>query len=417
MRRRSNWLDNNVFVRLISVMLALALWIGVHSNSAPPAGANLASTTATLRGVPVVVLAPAGMMAVSVRPDRVSVRLTGSVFDVALVQAQSGGLRVVANALHLRAGVHEVVTAVENPPTSAVDYALLPGRAVIDLQRRVTAHFAPQVRIAGAPANGQRVGTPGLSVHRVAVTGPASLVGEVAGVAATVNISGVQGTLIRSVALVPVTRAGLAVSGLRCTPASATVDIPILNQLRRLPLYATTTGAPAPGYVIDSVEVTPAFVVASGPSKQLAGVGGIALPPVHVANWSTAHTITLMIPAPFVGARISQPTAQVTVAIGRGAPVTAGNVPVQITGGRPSLRYTLAGPGVAGMQLIGPPASMSAFQPQDAQAFADVGGIVKPGRYSLPVTVSLPDHVRLVSVAPKVVTVIAQAAPHRGAGG
>ena len=410
MRRRSSWLESNLFVRLISVALAFALWIGVNSNSASSTpGGGLTTTTAVLSNVPLVVLTSKNMVPMTVKPSRVDVGLAGSVLDVAMVQAQSGGLRVVANAMHMGPGVHEIHTAVENPPTSAVQYTVKPTIAVVALAEKLTNYATPTVRLIGAPALGDEFGKPVTDVSRVAVTGPEPLVKRVVGVNAQMDVNGAQATVTRSVSLVPVDSAGNQVPGVVCKPSSTTVTVPVIQRMRRIPLMISTSGTPAQGYVVGGVRISPSYVLAGSLSKQAATVPAIVLPPVDVTNWSSSHTMVLTVPAPFAGAHIGTPAVTVTVTVEKGVAELMNQVPVQIIGQNPGLKYGLTGPQTVSVEILGPLAEMGSLQSQFVQAYVNVGGMKQGQVTQLPVTVSLPAYMQATQLTPPTVSVSATA--------
>ncbi len=411
MRRRSSWLESNAFVRLISVALAFALWIGVNSNTASTsvAGGGLTTTSAVLANVPMVVLTSPNIVPMTVKPSRVDVGLAGSVLDVAMVQAQSGGLRVVANAMHMGPGIHEIHTAVENPPTSAVQYTVKPSVAVVALAEKVTSYMTPEVRLSGTATLGDRFGKPAADVSRVAVTGPEPLVKRVTGVVARMDVNGAQNTVVRTLPLLPVDRSGGTVSGVVCKPAVATVTVPVIQRMRRIPLVISTSGTPAQGYVVGSIQVSPSYVLAGGLSKQAAIVPAIALPPVNVSNWNASHTMLLTVPAPFAGARLNTPVATVTVNVEKGVTELMNQMPVQLTGRQKGWKYEVVGPDTVSIQILGPVSEMGDLQSQYVQAYVNVSGVKSGAVARLPVSVSLPNFMQSVQVTPTTVSVSAVA--------
>lgn len=417
MRRRGGWLDNNTFALVISILMAFAVWLAVSTNGSGSPAAGIATESAVISGVPVSVLAHGGMMAVSVRPGKVDIEVQGSVLDVTLTKAQAGNIRVVANALNLSPGSHRVAVHVENLPTPAVVATPQPASTVVDIQQKASMYVAVKPVLNGVPAGGQRVGRPLVSVRRVLVTGPEVLVRQVARVEATLDIGGAQNSLTRNVALVAVSKSGLPLTTLKCEPSTATVSVPILEQDKQVPLYATTTGRPAPGMVVAAIGIEPTSVLVSGPSGLLHKTTVIVLPPIDVSNWEIGHTLVLSVPAPFDGAKLNTPAARVTVQIVPGVTVTEGQVPVQIIGQRSGYAYQWAGPQTVSVQVIGAPGQIANFQAQDIQAYVDVQGLAKLGRTALPVTVSLPQGISLVSVTPATLPVMAGRGPSRAGGG
>lgn len=405
MKRRSGWLESNLFVRLLSLLLGFTLWVMVNSGAGNQSANGLASTTAVLHNIPVTVYTSPQMIAVSVRPRKLDVSVTGSIIDVATVEAESAGIRAVAKAGNLGPGVHQVPVVIENVPTSSVTYTPQSTTVETDLQQKISAYLAPQIQLQGTVEAGLTVGRPRMSSTRVRVSGPDTLVHQVSRLALPINVSGAQGEILRSVPVVAVDAAGRPLSGLSLEPSSVFVRLPIHGQQSAIALQVQTIGTPAPGYAVTSVQVQPGDVLVYGPSTALQGVHSITLPPVDVKGWTTGKTVYETVPIPFAGGRISQPLVAVTVTVGPSASVRISNVPVQLAYTHGAYAYHITGGGLVELTITGPPQEVEGLTAQDVQAFANVNGLL-PGKQALvPVRVTLPPGCRVLAIAPGSVVV------------
>lgn len=408
MKRRGSWLYNNNFVRLLSVVMGIALWVIVNSSSlSSSSGLN---TSQTIRNVPVEVLTAPHMLAVQIQPRRVNINIYGTLIDVTLAQAQASGIRAIANAVNLGPGVHHIPLAVEGG-TAAVSYAPQTTTASVYIEQKVTASFRPQVTVVGDPAAGLVSAKPILSARRILVTGPDKAVHQVRGVEVHIDVSGSNNSVSRIVPVIPVGADGRIISGVSCSPSTETVTIPIHNPVQPYNLVATTTGAPKGGLVVGSISISPAQVGVSGSTATLTQRPSIVLPPVDVTGWTSNRTVQVPIPIPFPGGRLTTPYAQVTVTLVPGAVMSLSGLPVNLVGQRPGVSYRIVGAPTVDILLQGPATLVQNLTVGDAQPYVDVSALTPGQKLSLPVGVALPANSVLKSVTPGYLTVVASRMP------
>ncbi len=398
MKKRGSWLEYNNFVRLLSLVMGVALWIIVNSSPNGQVSSGLANTTQVLRNVPLEVVTSPNTVAVTQSPARVNISITGNILDVATVQAESSGIRAVANALSVGPGTHQVSVIVENVPTSSVNYAPQPSSAVVDLQAKVGVSIKPQIHVVGAVMSGLTVYKPITSVARVLVSGPDTLVRQVTGVTARMDIAGSGQSVTRIVPVLPIGKDGKVIPDVTCTPATIMVTIPIRNPVHRVRLAATTIGTPAGANAVSAISVSPAHIMVQGASQSVDGLANIVLPPINVSKWTGTKTIRVPIPTPFPGARLSTPEAQVTVTLAPRGTITVAGVPIVFIGKKAGLTYTANVSGTA-ITVTGPAQQLSVLQPSDLEGYINVSGLKPGSRAKLPVSVSLPRFVSLQTMA------------------
>ena len=402
MKRRSLF-DNNLFVRLISVVLGLLLW-AVVSASSNNQGYGLATTTQVLHNIPVIVLTSPQMMATSERPVRVNLSISGSIFDVATVQADTSGIRAVANATALGPGVHQVPIIIENTPTSAVSYVPETPYAEVTIQERVASPFTLKVKVVGKPIAGLRLGPPIASVKKIIVSGPDSLVHKVTAVKATVDITGSSESVTRMVPVLPVNRQGQVVQGVFCNPETVTLSVPVLSPVHQMDLVPSVVGQPAAKWSVAKVTVQPSSITVVGePFSQLPAY--LILPSVNVAGFAHSKTFTIAVPLPFNGANLSARFAQVRVELAPRATITWQGIPIKIMGGTRGDVYSIQGPQYVRVTITGANSQLAGYQIQDVNAYVDVGGLKLNKSTVLPVTVVVPNNLTMVSVAPAKIAV------------
>ncbi len=404
MRRRSLF-DNNLFVRLISVVLGFLLWV-VVSFSSNSQGTGLATTTQVLHNIPVIVLTSPQMMATSERPVRVNLSVSGSIFDVATVQADSSGIRAVANATTMGPGKHQVPIIIENSPSSAVTYVPETPYAEVNIQERVASPFSLNVKVVGKPQAGMRLGLPISSNNQIVVSGPDALVHQVTAVKALVDVTGSTDSVTRMVPVLPVNKNGQVVQGVFCNPETVTISVPVLSPVHQLQLVPFITGQPAAKWSVASVSITPSSISVTGP-LQAKLPSYLTLPPVDVARLTHSKTFTVAIPAPFNGAKLSVPVAQVRVELAPKGSTTLQGIPIKIMGNTRGHQFTIQGPQFVRLTITGADSELENFQSQDVSVYVDVSGLKLNKPTMLPVTVVVPSYLSVAKVLPDRVAVVA----------
>ncbi len=404
MKRRSLF-DNNLFVRLISVVLGFLLWV-VVSFSSNSQGTGLATTTQVLHNIPVIVLTSPQMMATSERPVRVNLSVSGSIFDVATVQADSSGIRAVANATTMGPGKHQVPIIIENSPTSAVTFVPETPYAEVNIQERVASPFSLHVKVVGKPQSGMRLGEPISSNNQIVVSGPDALVHQVTAVKALVDVTGSTQSVTRMVPVLPVNKHGQVVQGVFCNPETVTISVPVLSPVHQLQLVPFITGQPAAKWSVASVSVTPSSISVTGPLQaQLPSY--LTLPPVDVARLTHSKAFVVAIPAPYNGAKLSVPIAQVRVELAPKGSTTLQGIPIKIMGNTGGHQVVIQGPQFVRLTITGANSQLANFQSQDVSVYVDVSGLKLNKPTLLPVTVAVPNYLSVAKVLPDRVAVVA----------
>src|SRR5512141_1657820 len=139
---------------------------------------------------------------------------------------------------------------------------------------------------------------------RVTVSGPQSVVRQVVGVRADVQIQPSGIDVDQDVQLVPVDGVGHAVRTVDVTPSTARVTIPVFSdrQTRSLPVNPVLSGAPAAGFEIAGVTADPPVVLVEGDADQLAQLVSVDTSPIPVTGVSANTTVqtTLALPTGIV---------------------------------------------------------------------------------------------------------------------
>ena len=167
--------------------------------------------------------------------------------------------------------------------------AVQPPDVRISAEAAATREFAITVRVSGEPPAGFRIAenSPLSAEPALAeVSGRADLVETVASIEIEVNVSGVrESSLVIQSDLVARSAGGNRVD-VTVSPARAraTVQIEQIVSQRLLTVTPVIEGNPAPGYLIASVSVDPATVIANGPTNVVEGLTSFRSETVNITG-------------------------------------------------------------------------------------------------------------------------------------
>jgi YbbR domain-containing protein len=279
-------------------------------------------------------------------------------------------------------------------------------------------HKSVSVRVeepAGSIPTGLTLGTQTLSVQQVDVEGAQSVVAKVAYAQALVRIDASGLDFTDNVDLVAVDATGAEVTGsLQLNPRTVHVQIQIGSQLRTqtVPVSPVITGAPAAGYNISAINVTPAVVGVRGQADALALLHGVAATKaisIAGATGDVSVQVSLNLPS---GVQAPGVTT-VSVVVHLQSPSSSRTVSVGVApdGARSDRIYTLSTPSIT-VTLGGATAALDAFDTSTLVATVSVGAL-DVGTHAVQVSIALPPGIKALSVNPLTiqVTVAAPATP------
>ena len=382
---------------LLAIGLASALWIVVQ-NEQNPDRTDIPNLT-----VPVdVVNAPPGLVVVSEAPQiQVRVRMPSESWAL----LRPGSFRATASAAQAVPGVNELPVQVEalEPRVRAVD----PIPPLVNVAfEEVTERVVPvRLNITGNVPFGYAYATPRIAPENVTVTGSSSAVQRVEAAVVDIRLDSLTVSLDATYAPRAIDARGGEVRGVRTTPSTVNVEVPIQQQVgyKEVGVRPVVQGRVAAGYLLQPVEVEPSSVTIVGPPATLANVNFAETEPIDVANISSSVVRRSQVVAP-PGLSLLQ-TDPVSVTL-RVTPITVSQT-IRLA---PSAQNLGAGLQLVGdvphvdVALSGPAPTLQTLKPGDFQVVLDLAGL-GPGRHEVEPRVTVPAGFSLEGVTPPRVTV------------
>ncbi len=392
------FLEKDLTVKILSVLLAIILWFQVTSDeSATP------RRVFERVGVQVVGLDPA--LALVDADQRPAVRVTVQGSQLSLNRVRAGDVRAQVNLAAAQPGTALYRVEVTVPKgVNITDVA--PSTLSLAIEPRTTRQVPIQVRTVGDVTSDYVIGQPVAKETQATVTGPKSRVDAVGYVVGLADVKGVTEDARRTVHLTAVSPDGKEIGGLVLAPESIGVTVPVtkLPPGAILPVNVRTSGQVAAGYRVGGVKAQPAQVRLRATPDQLKGINSVDTAVIDLAGATgpIVREVDLAVPA---GTYVVQP-ARVAVTIDvvpdlltRRLP----NLPVRVRNLRDEKKATLA-PSVVTAAISGPRAQVEKLGPDDVVLFVDAANL-GAGTQQLLVQAELPAGVQFVEAEPRTIQV------------
>jgi YbbR domain-containing protein len=395
----------NTGLAALSVVLAFGIWI-VVTQTDNPSRSTIVNQDITVEPVNI----PSGVAVVEPLPA-IRVRVTAP--EDVTKDLSAADFQATVNLDGYTVGQYEIQPTVTTQKRNVRIDEIIPvgqenssGEKVrINLAELKSKIVPVTVEVGGSPAAGFTMGDATSDDTSVTVSGPKSVVDRVAKVVASINIDSRTEDVDQSVHLVARSAEGELIQGVRIDPAitGITVDISQEKFSRPVTINPRITGAPAPGYNVISISVSPPTVTVSGSRELVNSISTIDTKSIDLddASADVIKTVSLDLPtgAEITGSTSVTVTIKIAAAQGNfvfAVPVTARNLgdDVAITGALPVVNVT----------IFGPLPELQTVTPNDLSATIDLSGD-DPGEHREQVQVTAPGTSRVTAVNPSEITV------------
>jgi YbbR domain-containing protein len=283
-------------LRILSVLLALLLWLYVN-NEQNPVHSQLLTVTLQQRGL------PQNMSVSGSIPQSVSIRVQGTRSQLATLTAAD--FEAVLDLTGLGEGEHSVQVRVGSPPGLQVQAN--PNRVAIALESIVEQQVPVTVALNGSPLKGFYVLAPVAAPQVATVKGPRSRVGAITQLGVAVDVEGVNSNIEKTLPLP-------AQSGVSISPASVRVTVPVTQlPAKTVPVRTGVTGTPMPGYEVIAIMASPAEVQVTAPPEVLAGIKWLEAEKVNINGAAGDVQVSTAVTPPANAVEVKPSVVETTV--------------------------------------------------------------------------------------------------------
>jgi YbbR domain-containing protein len=242
------------------------------------------------------------------------------------------------------------------------------------------------------------------------ISGPASLVSQVAAVTVPLDLSNQRSTFESDVRPIPVDIDGNIVDGVTSTPATVhtTVTLSQSETVRELNVRPQLVGELPIGYFLTSVQYSPTSVYVTVPGGSLDSLpDSLFTTAIDLSNRTDDFTVVVPVELPN---RAVIPVSQSNITVTVGVDAQTGTrqfneVRVELIGAQPNFAYQLD-PGNVSVIFTAPEPLLQTLEEADVRVTVDVSTIASVGTYRLTPTVPLAQNETFsVNVLPAEITV------------
>ncbi|MGQ9549098.1 MAG: CdaR family protein [Roseiflexus sp.] len=394
---------------LLALILAFTLWVFVSYTQNPDRSIAYDNVPVDIEGLAsgLIVIDKEGLP----RTQRPEVDITILADDETVRNVRVSDLRPFVDLSGRGPGEHNVPVNVVTTRSLRLQASADPEYLLIRLDQEISRTVTLTVETTGVVPFGFEARAPQVTWRRqpvtsVTVRGPQGRVERVALVRARVDIDRLTANYNSPRTLEPVDTDGQPIAGVTVDPATVDVLVPIIPSvgLKRVPVLPSIAGAPASGYIVAGVTVSPLLVTLTGSSGPLDDAENVVTENVEVTGAAQTFTRTVaLIPPRGTQLRFGEPPEAVVtvtiVPINRPFQVTV-PASVQATGMNNGLLVSLS-PAIVSATVTGSLPQLDALSSTQLLGVVDVRGL-GPGTYELEPTFSLPEGVTLVPPAPRV---------------
>jgi YbbR domain-containing protein len=289
------FITRNFQFKLIAVVVACGMWVGVVYASDPPA-----ITTFNVHVQNGGVLHPGLLL---LRPiGTVPVKIAGVSTDVKNPQTTSHLTAFADLSGITKVGRYVVPLKVEETDPNVWIWSA-PEKVVVLIDKQATLSIPVHLNIIAIPPTGYvaNVGQSSITPASVTVTGPATVLTHLTA-EANVNLTGIRTSLSFNEPVRLLNNTPGPASTVTVTPKDVTVAVVIDSETseRALPVIPTFAGAgePPAGYTVTGIVVTPLTVIVTGPGLTLAALTSVSTQPLDIAHLTSNETVNPQVVAP-----------------------------------------------------------------------------------------------------------------------
>ncbi len=399
------WFFPNLRTFILAFGLALAVWVSAVT-AADPDEIRLYPRSVNIE----IIGQNPGMVILGSVPRQLTVTLRAPRSVWNKLTSVDESIRAVMDLSGLSAGEHIVAVQVQIPERPVKIISLSPETVNVTLEPLASRTLPVDLALVGEPAIGYKTSEASLSPHEVVISGPESLVAQVARVEAVLNINGARETIDSTIDLKTVDNDGNSINGLHFAPKELQVLLPIAQQggYRDLAVKVAVRGQVSDGYRLTNVSVYPPIVTvfSSDPSLVNAMPGFVDTETLSLSNVSQNVETGLALLLPEGVSVVGEQTVrvQVMVAAIQGS-LSLSNMPVELVGIDPATQASIS-PENVDIILSGPLPLLDKLTAGDVKILVDLTGLAAGTHQVTPNVQILINEIQVESLNPGTIEVI-----------
>lgn len=399
------WLGTNLTSLILSLLLALVVWISAVTSADPNTEAEFV--------LPLEVVRQASDIAiVDELPDSISVNLLA---PESIIQqlGEENPLVAYIDLADISAGTYLFPVQIDVPPQLEPIRVLEknPERLELRISNLVSKILPIEIQIEGEPAIGYQTGSLSWDGTAATIIGQENRVQEAITVVGLLDITDATGTITRTVSLQARDGNDEVVEGVRIVPETVTVNqvISLQGGYRNLAVNVTTVGSVEPGYRFTSITPAPPTVMVFSEDPQLVESlpGYVNTKPLDLTGVDDYLETILELDLPEGITVIGDPTVLVQVNVTALETSLEISRDIEVIGLLPGLSAEVS-PGQVSVRVSGPVPILENLTLRDIRVVVDLTGLGAGTHAITPTVEILPSDVVFENLSPTTVEVVIQ---------
>ncbi|MCL4258180.1 MAG: hypothetical protein KJZ53_06600 [Anaerolineales bacterium] len=396
---------SNIGTLSLAFLLAFAVWMSAVVAADPNEVRDYPAPLALeVRGL------DPSLLLIGNPPAEVTVRLGAPSSLWQQLAAQPRPVSAYIDLTGLTEGEHTVDVEIESSLRPIRVANISPMQVQITLEPRAVRDVPITAQLQGQLALGFQLDGITLEPESATVIGPMSLMAQVAGLQAALDINQARESISTNVPLRAVDANGVVLSGLTIEPAEARLEVSILQSggYRDVAVKVETIGQPASGFRVTDISVSPPVVTLFSADPQVVAdlPGFVSTLPLDLTNLNDDLETRLLLDLP-PGVIVVSEEQDVRVTIGI-APVESSlllNLNVEVVGLASNRTATLS-PESVSVIISGPLTMLQNLSPADIRLIVDVNGLALGTHLLEPEAAELPTGLQILSITPVSIEVV-----------
>ncbi len=303
-------INKDITKRIVSVMLALLLWVYVITEQNPDI---IKDITIPIRLVNTVFLEENNMVLVN-DPSSFKLVLKMKGKNKVLEKLNENSVEAVADmAGHRLKGDNFLEIKINGIPEDVNIMQKSAESLKVVLEPKLTVQKSVQINLMGDPTPGMAAMMPTMVPSDVIITGAESQINKISSVRVDVDMAGVNGEVKKVLPVRVLDENGKDISGITVDPVNVQVSIPVENT-KLVSVETDIFGTPAEGYMVNNISAAPREILITGKQEVISGINSIKTEKIDITGETAdiSRDIGIILPT---GVEVTDNTRMVKVMV------------------------------------------------------------------------------------------------------
>ncbi|MCC3380259.1 YbbR-like domain-containing protein [Paenibacillus farraposensis] len=396
------WINNNTISKILSLAIAVMLWGMVHLDAGTPSSTLTVSYNNKVIdnvGIQASGLDDSKYVLSTMDTDHVRMEVRGQ--RSVLTSFFADNYKAKLNLSGLGAGTRTLLLEPELPDGVEL-VSMIPNRVTVTIEEKQTKSFNVSVVPKGNPDTGLQLGEPVIAPQTVKVTLPKSQLSTVTAVQGAVDTEGISENFEQKrVKLRAYNKMGQEITGAVIEPSTVSVEIPVTQQAKPVPIKIVYSGDLPEGLALSKVKANVKEAAVYASQDVLSSLASFVTATVDLSQFTEAGTRTVQVnlATPAGSDKIEPGSVQIQVTVVPSNQVTdvertLYGIPIVLQGAGDGITATITAPTSKTMDVTvkGPQDMVSNLTNDDISLVADVSGL-SAGQHEVTLQVGLPKYI------------------------